>query len=206
MAGSSATPQLNENTVPWQFDGAVTVAGQSLSAKMTAPGPSAFGYQGMTVPLTSATGTAALGTAGAVYLCALYLPQNITLTSMYFAVTTAGTNTHNLLGIYSSAGTQMAYATDLGVISTTGLKTGTLTAPWKVPSAGLYWAAYCSVASAASTVTASAMSSTLVPGVNRTTANYPFAVNGTASTALPASLTLSSSTTTGAFPIWIAVS
>lgn len=200
------TPQLNQHSEPVQFDGTVTVAGLSLSSRMTASGPAQLGFTGATCPVYAASSTLSTGTTGAVYLCAMYLPANTTLSSMYFNVTTAGTNTHNLLGIYSTAGALLASCTDLGVISTTGLKQGTLTSQLVIPSSGMYWAAYCSVASVTTVVSGSGMPATLLAGSGVTAANLPFAINGTATTALATTITPSSNTATNALPIWIGVS
>ena len=205
MATSSlVTPALNETTAPFQFDrGPVLVGGNDLAAENSSPGSDAFGFEAATMaPATS--GTVTYGTTGTVYLNALTLAAGRTFSALYInSVAIAGTVTHGLLGLYNAAGTLVASATDLGAF-TTGLLRATLTTPYVVPSSGMYWAALSvSWATTAPTFSGTAPGAAILGGPASLAASVtPFATNGTATTALAATITPASNVDSG-IAFWI---
>lgn len=205
MATSSlVTPALNETTAPFQFDGGpVYLAGNDLAAENSAAGSDAFGFTAATMS-PSATQTVTYGVTGTIYLNALMLTAGTTISRLYMnSVAIAGTVTDGLLGLYNAAGTRVAYAADLGAF-TVGLKTAPLTASYVVPSSGMYWAALSvSWATTAPTFSGTAPGTGLLGGpASLAVAVNPFATNGTATTALPATITPSSNVDSG-IAFWI---
>ena len=219
MAGTIVTPATNETTAPMQFDGTVTVGAVNASSYFSAPSysPSTVGLQAWTFPTNVATGTgSAVTVGGRLYLAQLNLPANMQLNKMYFNIATAAsgaTSAQNFAGLYNSSGALVATTSDLttAIGTNTGYITGTLTATYTVPTAGVYYyAIYFNAGTTLPVLTCMASevtvttSATAAAGPVATATQYPFSVSATTgnTTALPASITLSSNSLTGAYVFW----
>jgi hypothetical protein len=152
-------------------------------------------------------GSTNLLTSGTVYLTKMVLPEPITVTNVHLTVETAGstlTAGQNLLGLYSSSGARLGVSADMtAAFGSSGFKTGVLTAPVSITTAGVYYAAVLSVGTTPITVASS-------PGLqatfnaNVTGATLRHAIAATAQTSLPNPITMSSNTSTGVSP-WMAL-
>jgi hypothetical protein len=197
------TPPVNETLAPVAFDGGAVISGQLNNAQ--------FGFQASTVPVLSSGGTPYVGTGSAIYLNGVYLGANITLSNLYYNVTTTQTTTHGVFGIYSAAGTLLATTADTTTVAGTpvGFKTVPLTASFTTTASGMYWLALCITAVTMPSLSAgvTATTGTILAGAATLAAGtYPFAVsNSTATTALPATITPASNTL-GTAAIWMAAS
>lgn len=207
-------PPVNETTSPYQFDGAVTIAGTSASGAMSVSSPSNAGMQAWSFPLALASGTAgALTGQGQQVLAGLNLPLNTSYSNIYLKVATASnglTSGQCFAGVYSPSGTLVASTAQLAttVGTSTGVITCPLISPFTTTVAGQYWVGCFfnggtnPALSVFTGLTAITTGATAAAGV-ATAANYPFAVNGTSlSTALPTSITPSSNSLTSAFVFW----
>lgn len=118
MPSSVVTPQLNETTAPYQFDGAVTmsgpttmngtvsmsgvvagpatfngsatIAGVNAAVALSPPAPSDVGLKAWTFPTYLATGTATFSVVGSVYLAMTHLTSGLTYGTIYAAIGTSG--------------------------------------------------------------------------------------------------------------------
>ncbi|MEU8682967.1 hypothetical protein [Streptomyces sp. NPDC048611] len=131
-------------------------------------------------------------TAGTLYLTAIYLPTAVTASTLYWHAAPAGTGAtagQNWVGIYSSAGSRLAAVGVDSDVSTTGLKTASLSS--LSLGAGMYWVGML-------------FNGTTPPGMPRTSglsgapalvnaglagAGLRFATGGTGLTALPSTIT-----------------
>jgi hypothetical protein len=145
-------------------------------------------------------------TNGTVYLVKMTVPRSVTVTRILWHVGVAAatpTAGQNHLGLYNSAGTRLATAGVDGDITSTGLKSTTITG--QAVTAGDYWVGL-------------VFNAATPPGLARTTglagsaglinaglsaAGYRFATNGAGQTALPASLTPGSNAQ--GIPLWAAI-
>jgi hypothetical protein len=191
--------------------GALTVSGEpAIGNYLNFPTPADVGLIAWTYD--GAYQSAGAATAdGTVYLLGLYLRQQVTISNLWFGVTTAGTSLtagQNWAGLYNSAGTKLADAALDSVINTTGTKTVAITP--QVCPAGLYWVALLTNGTGTDPSFASANANAAVratmPNGAASAATLRNAVNGTSQTTLPSSITPASNTSTGSFPIWAAVS
>jgi hypothetical protein len=145
------------------------------------------------------------GTAQTMYLAAIYVNRSTTATKLYWGINTAGatiTAGQNFVGLYNSAGTQLASVGVDARVTTTGPFTETISA---AVTPGLYWVAFL-------------FNATTMPQVYRaqdlngafmnlgisSAANYRFATNGTGLSALPSTITPSSNAT-AQFSYWAAI-
>lgn len=138
-------------------------------------------------------------TSGTVYLHKLWLPAGSTVNSLGWTITTAGatlTAGQSLMGLYSAAGTRLAVTADQsGNWTSTGFKNPAITAPLAITTSGYYYVAILSVGTTPPTGASSpGLQTTYNAGV--TGANLRHAIGATAQTALPASITMSSNTST----------
>lgn len=184
--------------------------------------PSSLGLLAYNYPYIFATGVgSAATTAGTLYLAKLPLQGGTTVTNLWFKIATAAsgiTTGQNFAGLYNSGGQRVATSADLA--STIGTNTGpiqaALTAPYVVPSGGgnyyvgMFFNAgttlpVLSCYSGFVTVTTSVATFGSTTTFGNTAAKYPFSVSATTgnTTALPASITMSSNTATGAYTLWV---
>lgn len=160
-------------------------------------------------PATTSNST--LTTNGTVYLARVVLRFAQTITNLSVGISTAATTptaNQSFLGLYDSTGTRVA-VTAAGAIDTALASSGILTQAVVTPyaaGAGVYWVAFVNNAATAATLARASGSSLTIANGGASAANLRFAVNGTTQTSLPASITPSSNTTSGAFTMWAAVS
>jgi hypothetical protein len=148
-------------------------------------------------------------TLGTVYLCAVYVQRTVAITKMYWQVASATggtpTSNQNVIGLFNSSGTLLQSAVIDADISSTGLKTATISSQ-SVTAGSMYWVGFVFNAGTAPTVartTAVTGTGTLV-NVGLTAASFRFAVNGTGQTTL-ASITPSNNTATTFAGPWAAI-
>lgn len=163
-------------------------------------GPSDQNFLGWTYQPQFANQSAPAITAGVIYLLRVILRSSATVTNVNFTVNTAGVGLSNsFAGLYDFTGARQAVTADLStILQSTGYKTTiAFTTPYAAP-AGNYWVAYLVGAGTtlpqfAATYTSTLTAGTANAGVTAATARW--ATNGTAQTALPATITPASNTT-----------
>lgn len=185
--------------------------------------PSSYGLIAFNYPYLFATGTgSAAVTGGSLYLAKLPLAGGTVVTNIWVSIATAAsglTTGQNFAGLYNASGALVASTGDL--TSTIGTNTGTiqgaLSAPYTVPAGGgNYYIGLVFNAGTTEpvltcytgqvTVTTSVANFGSATKFGNTAAKYPFAVSATTgNTALPASITMSSNTATGAYTFWVGV-
>lgn len=148
---------------------------------------------------------------GTVYLAQVVLRYAQTVSKLSVAVATAAatvTANQNFIGLYNSSGTRVA-VTAAGTIDTLITSAGNVTAnvatPFAAP-AGTYWVAYVNNATTPATLQRGTGAALSIANVGLTGASMRYAVNGTAQTSLPASITPASNSATNAFPMWASMS
>lgn len=146
------------------------------------------------------------GIAGTVYLAAVYVPQAVSVTKIYWGNNTAGagaTASQNFVGLYNAAGTLLASAGVDASVTATGPVTTTIASTALTP--GLYWVAFVFNATTMPQIyRGQDLNATLMNvGIN-TAASYRFATNGTLQTTLPASITPSANAV-AQFCYWAAI-
>lgn len=184
--------------------------------------PSSYGLLAYNYPFLFATGTgSAVTVGGRLYLTKVPLAGGTIITNLWFSIATAAsgiTTGQNFAGIYNSSGTLLATTADLA--ATIGTNTGAIQAPltaaFTIPSSGnYYFAVFFNAATTLPvlscytgqvTVTTSVANFGSTTTFGNTAAKYPFAVSATTgnTTALPATITMSSNTATGAYTLWMA--
>lgn len=170
------------------------------------PQPSNHGLLAWAYDPQTATNTTVL-TAGVQYLVGLYIPYTQAVTKIYWHVGVAGatpTAGQNHVALYDSAGNRVGTANVDADISSTGLKTTTISST-TLQAGQMYWVSFI-------------FNATTVPALVRTTglagfgalinaglsaSQYRFATNGTAKTTSPASITPASNAQGN--PLWAAV-
>ncbi|MDT0387807.1 hypothetical protein [Streptomyces dubilierae] len=170
--------------------------------------PVNHGFSGWTYDPVIAT-TGSLLTNGTLYLSKVHIPDDVTVTKVYWWVTTAGatpTTNQNFVGLYAADGTRLA-TTDVGsAITTTGLKSTTITGQ-ALAAGSFVWVAMLFNAGTAPTVARATGSGGLATAVNAnlTAGVYRFATNGTLQTSLPATITPGNNVAAGFAGPWAAV-
>jgi hypothetical protein len=184
--------------------------------------PSSFGLVDWNFPYTWATGTgSAVTTAGLLYLTKVPMAGGTKITNLWFKIATAAatpTTGENFGGIYSSSGTLLATTGDLTtpIGTNTGAIQAPLTAAYTTTAADNFYIGFFFNASTQPvlscytgfvTVTTSVASFGSVTTFGNTAAKYPYSVSATTgnTTAMPASITMSSNTATGAYVFWAGV-
>jgi hypothetical protein len=229
----SATPQVNESNVPYQFDGQVTIGGANASTSMSPLAAGDLAYKAWNFPTYLATGTSTFSITGSVYLSAVHLSAALTYSNIYVGVIANGGTASAgscFAGVYNAAGTLVATTADLsGVLSTVAGNTGLLTFPLATAltpaSGGQFWVGMFFNASgtasmpvlaglagqtAANALTTYAGTVGKIGGIAAAApavaAPFPFAAVATTSgTAMPATFALGSAGTTGAQCFWTAL-
>lgn len=177
QAAAAGTPwPADHNLTAWAFDPALAVAAQ-----------------------VTVTGT--------VYLVKMHVAVATTITKLYWHVNTVATTPtagRNEIGLYSAAGTRLAAVNVDAAVTSTGLKTTTITgqalAAGSTCWVGLVFAAATPPQLARGT---GVVGSAGLINAGLTAANYRFAINGTGQNTLPASVTPGSATQ--GIPWWAAV-
>ncbi len=174
------------------------------------PLPGDFGWVAWTTdPITAQSNTNVLA-PGSMYLVAFWVRKTQTLSNLIYHVTTAGgtlTSGQNFCAIFSADGTQRAISADQSVPwVSSGIKTTAMTVPYSAPP-GMYWAAFLANGTTGPTLRATAnVSSTMISNAGLAAASLRVAINGTALTAIPGSITPSANITTNAAPLVVLVS
>jgi hypothetical protein len=134
-------------------------------------------------------------TAGKLYLIKVPIRTNVTVSTIWWTVATAGSgaSTGSFVGLYSSSGTLLATSTDVAAnLTTTGAHF------WGVSSQSLtagtfVWVAILSnLATTQPALRACSGSDASIANINLSATTYQAAANGTGLSSLPASITPSS--------------
>ncbi len=173
--------------------------------------PARHGLLHWNFPLEQCQTAAGLVTlTGTIYLVKIRPLDDILCTSINLYVGTAvsvPTTSDNVVGLYSSDGQrQLGISADQGTAwGSTGLVASALGAAVQLVATTIYYIAILSVGTAAAKF-AGSLAAPAICAAGHSAAGYPFAVNGTSQTALPATFTMGSNSLTGAFPIWVGIS
>lgn len=138
-------------------------------------------------------------TMGTVYLARVQIRQTTTISAVYVLAAGAASSTMGAyLGLYDSSGVRQGVTASTLPMTSTGLVTGTLSAPYTAQP-GYYWVAFVTtVAPTTSALIANyGNTSALFNGlanVGLSASGYRFATNGTSKSSLPTSITPSSNT------------
>lgn len=146
-----------------------------------------------------------VATSGTLYLTRLPVRAAVTVTSLWWAVVTAGatpTAGQNWVGLYDSTGNRLVQAGVDGAVTSTGPKQTAVTATALTP--GYVWLAFL-FNGATNPAVGAASNFVTIPNMNLSGASLRWAVNGTGRTALPTSITPGSNTTTGSNNYWAAI-
>jgi len=214
---SVINPQLNETLAPYQFDNNVTISGSNVAGGTTSLSPSAVGFKAWNYPVLLAQGTGTATTAQSLYLMEVNLSTGTAFSNVYFYAASAPaavpSTTASFAGVYqvtnSSTAVLVASTAQIGtsISTTSGFKTCALTAQFTTNTTGQY---YVGVLIGTGTqvafgtpngATAVTTGPTVAAGL-ATAASYPFALNGTSLTTLPATVTTTSNALTNALAIW----
>lgn len=155
----------------------------------------------------NATGTTL--TNGTVFLHRIQVRAPMKISNVWVHLTNAAvtpTAGQSAVGLYSSTGTLLSSSGDTGstLSGAAGAVSMALTTPQNVGT-GFYWVALLGNAATAAKLTAS-VNGAANANVGLSAAGFRFCVNGTSQTSLPASITPSSNTATGAQTFWVGVS
>lgn len=229
-SGASLTSNTGSTVT---FNGTVAINGSGASIGGSAANdlnsaetPSSAGLLAWDFPYamgsiaTTSTGSAVV-TGGTLYLAKMVLAAGTVVTNLWFRIATAAsgiTTGQNFGGLYSAGGTRLATSADLSTVigTNTGPIQAALTAPYTIQTSGTYYAAFFFNAgttepvlgcfSGQNTVTTGAQNLGSLTTFGNTAATFPFAVNTTGNTtSLPASLTMTSNSATGAYAYWVGV-
>lgn len=167
--------------------------------------PREHGYAGWVYDSAHITSGKA-GTAGTLYLAAVYISRSVTVSKIYWGINSAGSGAtagQNFVGLYKSDGTLLASAGVDSAVTATGMQTTTISATALTP--GLYWVAFLFNATGMPQIyRAQDLNATLLNGGILSASSYRFATNGTGLTALPSPITPSSNTA-AQFSYWAAL-
>lgn len=164
--------------------------------------PTINGYMAWTDPVKDAISSFTYGASNTNYLTRFFATANGTTTKADVNVTTAGTVTSVLGGIYSSAGVLLASAPSISGTWTTGKQTFTWTTPLTLVANQIYYFVLIITQSVAPVLTG--MTASPVQNFNLTAATADFASNGTSAT-LPASYTMASNVLLATSKPWVAI-
>lgn len=202
--------------------GAATIGGTNVNDLSETLTPSSFGLVDWNFPYTWATGTgSAVTTAGLLYLTKIPMAGGTKITNLWFKIATAAatpTTGENFGGIYSSSGTLLATTGDLTTVigTNTGAIQAALTTPYTTTAADNFYVGFffnagtqpvLSTYVGFTAVTTDVAKFGSVTTFGNTAAKYPYSVSATTgnTTAMPASITMSSNTATGAYVFWAGV-
>lgn len=203
---------------------AVTVSGTGPSAgglidvgiQYVSDAPSRHGFIDWNYdPIMTGSAAGQALTTGTIYLVKMTPQIGGVVSNIVVAIGStapAGTLTsgQNLMAVYDSAGNRLGITSDQTTAwATSGVKSCALTAPITLAGGKDYYVAALTVSGAgtgAAFVRNNAGAVTTPNAGFSSTSAYRFATNGTAQTALPSTLTLSSNSGSGAQPLWVAFS
>ena len=148
-------------------------------------------------------------TNGTLYLTRVDVAANVTVTKIYWWVGNQGSSPvsgQNHVGLYASNGTLLASANVDAAVSSTGLKTTTISGQ-ALTAGAFYWVGMVFNASVPPTLTRASgwTGVNVAANLNLAPAAYRFALNGAGRTALPASITPGSNTGADFAGPWAAV-
>lgn len=187
--------------------GSLTVAGAPVGSPST-PQPADHGLIAWSGDPQSSTTQGSVAANGTLYLSRVFIRSATTVSKVWWinsspgATATAG---QNFVGLINSTGTVLSTGSIDSVAVTNGPQSGTLATPQAV-AAGAYWAALLINAASPPTIARSGGLSASGNNINLTAAAFRFAANGTVLTSIPASITPTSNTLTGAIALWMGVS
>src|SRR5579859_252468 len=184
-------------------NGTIQLGGVDIAQNTATPGNN--GLQAENFDITACQSSGGAMVAGTVYAMRIDIKRQITVTNLWYWVTSAAATAvvgENFIGIYNSAGTQLAKA-GIDSLLTANAQNATITATTLAP--GTY---YVLMVVNATTMPSLARSAATVSmcDINTATSLLRFAVNATAQTALPSPATLGSNVATNAFPFWVGLS
>lgn len=203
--------------------GVSTIGGMSANDLTETLAPSSFGLIDWNFAYTWATtAMSAVTTNGLLYLTKVPMAAGTKITNLWFSINTAAsgiTTGQNFGGIYSSSGTLLATTADLSTAigTNTGPIQAPLTAAYTTQNADNFYIGFFFNASVTGpklncyanfgTVTTNVASFGSATTFGNTAAKYPYSVSATTgnTTAMPASITMSSNTATGAYVFWTGV-
>lgn len=193
-AGASVFKASDLNYIQTQYTEAKAYADTLLGP--SAAGVSLPGDQGLTAwtyDPSLASQTQAL-TNGTQYFAKLHVRADVTISKIYWCVAgtpTTATSSQNKVGLYSSAGTLLQNTDVTSDLTTTGVKTTTITS--QALTAGTFvWVAFlfnCSSGSVTFPNGSNATGGQSLPNVGLSASTYRYAINGTSKTALDSSIT-----------------
>lgn len=144
-------------------------------------------------------------TSGTIYLVGVYIRRTQSATKLWFAngaAATGATAGQNFIGIYNTAGALLASAgIDSQVASTANAQSATISSTSL--TTGMYWVAFLANFTGGLTLMRGSNGGHTNAGL--ATTSLRFAINGTAQTSLPASITPASNVKGGSLPWWVAV-
>lgn len=153
------------------------------------------------------SGTAGANVSGTIYLHKIYLAQGQTVTGLAVGVQTLGatlTAAQNLMGLYDASGNRVGVTADQSTAwTTTGFKTAALTSSYSVTTAGFYYVGILAVGTTPPAFYQAANAPSALFNANLSAGTFRHASAGTGQTALPATITMgsTSSSTTNS---WVA--
>lgn len=155
-------------------------------------------------------GSGSQPTTGTIYVLKVSAQTGGTISNIIMTITSATgvslTSGQNFVGLYDSSGARIGISSDQTTSwATSGLKTMALTASATIQAGNEYYVAMLCVGTTTPSFMRSGTNLT-APNAGQSNALQRFSVNGTSQTALPASITLSSNTASGAATFWVALS
>lgn len=139
-------------------------------------------------------------TAGTLYLMKVWVRYPMTITRLWWIVTSGGTgaSTQSFTGLYSSAGTLLSGSAEISSsLTSAGAKSLTLTTPQALTAGTFVWAAILTNFATTQPILSRVAGSGELARLNETAATYRAATNGTSLTALPGTITPSSNSLAG---------
>lgn len=171
-----------------------TIQGGSFTG---VPIPQNQGFKAWSMDPAGCGGASSVATSGVLYLSGLYVPEPCAITGLWWYVSVVAatiTSGQNFAGLYDSGGNLLSSTGIDADIASIGIKT---TAMALNLSAGMYWGAWLFNATTGPQMprAGGATGTSTFLNMGLTAATYRAASNGTARTAMPATLTPSSNVT-----------
>lgn len=189
------------------FKAPVVIAGGVPLATPSTPQPADHGLIAWSSD-PSFAGSTSSAVSGTLYLAAIWIRSSTTISKLWWIHTTAATGAvagQNWAALYDSAGTRLSSVGIDSEATSNGVRSPSLTTPQAV-TPGRYWVALLFNATTPPILARTAGASATGNNMGLTGAALRYAVNGTSLTAVPASITPASNTTTGAVSLAVAVS
>lgn len=203
--GVLTTSRPIHTTSSLTVDGTFTLGGSTSTSLPPVPSPSDHGLAAWAYDPTVAV-TTLTPVLGTVYLSAVYIRQQTTISKCWFLLGTSATTPtagQSWIGLYNSSGTVLSTASLDSIITGSNTpKSATLTTPQTV-AAGTYWVGMVFNAAAAPVIYKTNMPFLGFADINQTAASFRYAINGTTQTALN---NITPSSNSAGQSIWVAVS